>query len=268
MIGQQHQRPFQQRSNAHRKNGTDKSTSPFFCDPCDQGFYNENQYTTHLSQHIKCHKRNCSFSACARVMKLHKLKCGSKAPYMVESPEEIANYLKERAKHFPTKENIEKKERDKLEKIAEMKRLNEQKERNQEEDCEDNQPKKGATRFQRSGKFRGGRLQRGGFQRQGKKKFSQRDNHCDQKRRTGGNFYLKATPLLNKLLPNEMEEEQDIILECLSYFVKNNFFLCSSQHTTQEQVMENNSEFPESDQTPNQNRREEEKKVTDELVHT
>jgi len=167
-------------------------------------------------------------------MKLHKLRCGSNAPYLVESPEEIANYLKERAKHYPTRTNLERKEREKrerLEKLAELRKLDPTKEGHQQESGQDNDLRR-RGRFQRGGKF-----QRGGFQRYGKRKFSSRDQHDNDRKGKSGNLHLKATPLLQKLLSKEMEEEQDVILECLSYFVKNNFFLCS-EHTSQEQQMQ------------------------------
>jgi hypothetical protein len=81
----------------------------YSCDACERSFTNKIQYQAHLSSHIKCSVPGCEFAASHRVMKLHKLAHTIPNFGKKETPEEIAKYLEERKRRYPTKENIQKK---------------------------------------------------------------------------------------------------------------------------------------------------------------
>jgi hypothetical protein len=82
----------------------------YSCDSCEKTFHNKVQYETHLSTHIKCPFPECTFTACHRVIKLHKFVHSIPNYGKRETPEEIAKYIEERKRKYPTKANIQKKQ--------------------------------------------------------------------------------------------------------------------------------------------------------------
>lgn len=114
--------PTQTKSKSKSKKKSKKSNGPsrvnpnsvienvtYSCDSCERTFQNKIQYETHLSTHLKCPFSECTFSASYRVMKLHKLAHSFPNFGKKETPEEIAKYIEERRRRYPTKENIKKK---------------------------------------------------------------------------------------------------------------------------------------------------------------
>lgn len=102
---------------------------PQRCVPCEKNFPNESQYKAHLEQHVTCPQ--CSFAAAKKVVTKHiqtdhavyvKNDAGIAASStdkqydadhetvqslrIMESPEEIAKWIEERKKRWPTEDNI------------------------------------------------------------------------------------------------------------------------------------------------------------------
>ncbi|KAJ3408251.1 hypothetical protein HDV05_005067 [Chytridiales sp. JEL 0842] len=95
------------------------------CTPCDKTFSVPLQYKNHMSSHKKCPL--CDFSAMGKVLALHEVEehgevmSGDKPKKarVEEDPEDVARWIAERKKRYPTDENIQKKE----EEAAEKKKL-------------------------------------------------------------------------------------------------------------------------------------------------
>ncbi|KAI8908860.1 hypothetical protein DFJ77DRAFT_132907 [Powellomyces hirtus] len=82
------------------------------CIECDKSFHQKSQYVTHCATHIKC--EHCDFMASKRVVKIHEedehaaLIEGLKPAFVsTDSPEEIAKWIADRKKRYPTDANIE-----------------------------------------------------------------------------------------------------------------------------------------------------------------
>eukprot|EP01116_Phalansterium_solitarium_P007298 TRINITY_DN19913_c0_g1_i1.p1 TRINITY_DN19913_c0_g1~~TRINITY_DN19913_c0_g1_i1.p1 ORF type:complete len:473 (+),score=93.94 TRINITY_DN19913_c0_g1_i1:344-1762(+) len=86
-----------------------------FCDPCEKEFWNELEHANHVKMHVQCEHEGCEFTASKKVVVLHALTLHTdnerlkKLMQPLESPEEIAAYIAERKKAFPTKEAVAKK---------------------------------------------------------------------------------------------------------------------------------------------------------------
>ncbi|KAJ3159907.1 hypothetical protein HDU86_001171 [Geranomyces michiganensis] len=87
----------------------------FRCEGCDKGFQIESQYRTHCETHVKCD--HCDFQASQRVVRTHaetehaEILEGAKPAYVSkDSPEEIAQWIADRKKKYPTEANIQAKQ--------------------------------------------------------------------------------------------------------------------------------------------------------------
>ncbi|CAD2213384.1 zinc finger protein [Angomonas deanei] len=83
---------------------------PFFCQPCQRGFYSEEKYTAHRDTHLYCDVPGCHFtcrSHKAYKMEEHKdlLHNRPDAPNL----EDTSKYLEQRKRRFPTSENVQSK---------------------------------------------------------------------------------------------------------------------------------------------------------------
>ncbi|XP_077588675.1 FMR1-interacting protein NUFIP1 [Stigmatopora nigra] len=82
-----------------------------FCDTCDRGFKDLEKYETHLSQHVKCSVRECSFTAHEKIVAFHwrNTHAPGRKSIKLDTEEEISKWREERRKNFPTLQNVEKK---------------------------------------------------------------------------------------------------------------------------------------------------------------
>lgn len=116
-----------------KKNKPNKRDLPencaFYCDVCDRGFKTEEKLKEHTDGHEKCKEEGCSYIAAPKLVQLHVQNHHytglAKKIWSVESQEDIAKWIKERKKNFPTAANIEKKKALEAEKKARGEVLNE-----------------------------------------------------------------------------------------------------------------------------------------------
>ncbi|KAI8822601.1 uncharacterized protein EV422DRAFT_524684 [Fimicolochytrium jonesii] len=87
-----------------------KPPAPFSCENCEKTFEVESQYRTHCKQHVKCSE--CEFEASKKVVRgheeeVHAIVDGVKRTFVSkDTPEEIAQWIQERKKKYPTEANI------------------------------------------------------------------------------------------------------------------------------------------------------------------
>ncbi|KAI8812084.1 nuclear fragile X mental retardation-interacting protein 1-domain-containing protein [Cladochytrium replicatum] len=79
------------------------------CDNCEKQYSTRNHYEAHLATHVKC--TQCDFEATKKFLTLHEEEMHPRINLRVslESPEEIAQWIEERKRNYPTNENILKK---------------------------------------------------------------------------------------------------------------------------------------------------------------
>ncbi|XP_050306782.1 FMR1-interacting protein NUFIP1-like [Anthonomus grandis grandis] len=84
----------------------------FACDTCERDFYTQEQFDKHMSEHRTCNLDGCTFTAHEKIIEKHIRMQHSTGLFekikKINSPEEIAKWIEERKKNYPSKENIEK----------------------------------------------------------------------------------------------------------------------------------------------------------------
>ncbi|GIX98104.1 nuclear fragile X mental retardation-interacting protein 1 [Caerostris extrusa] len=92
---------------------------PFACDTCDRSFCTTDQLNLHLSEHIKCDKPNCQFTAHPKVVAIHqKLQHDTGYAEIINKlndDEDAIKWREERKRRFPTAENIRKRKAEQAE---------------------------------------------------------------------------------------------------------------------------------------------------------
>ncbi|XP_047108606.1 nuclear fragile X mental retardation-interacting protein 1 [Schistocerca piceifrons] len=151
--------------------GTCSKDGSHYCETCDRSFRSEETLTEHLSQHQTCGLEGCQFTAHAAVVMRHvemqhATGLYSKISAITDKPEDIAKWISERKKRYPTKENIEKQKKEREEKMKRGERLEDQK-----------------TRFNPDFSVRRGRRNesRGSLHMRGKRSASRADNTINTK---------------------------------------------------------------------------------------
>eukprot|EP01059_Diplonema_ambulator_P002612 TRINITY_DN12233_c0_g1_i2.p1 TRINITY_DN12233_c0_g1~~TRINITY_DN12233_c0_g1_i2.p1 ORF type:complete len:515 (+),score=90.24 TRINITY_DN12233_c0_g1_i2:52-1545(+) len=83
----------------------DKKEYPFYCEPCDKGFYTNKRYLEHCEEHIYCPEPGCNF-LCRKDYKLelHKILLHDRNNVNLEDTQA---YLEARKKRFPTRERVQ-----------------------------------------------------------------------------------------------------------------------------------------------------------------
>lgn len=90
--------------------------NPLHCAPCDKTFVNAAQLATHAATHVQCSV--CAFKAAKKVVSLHEEEIHGRIDVEVppqyrvgklDTPEEIAKWIEERKKNYPTEANVARK---------------------------------------------------------------------------------------------------------------------------------------------------------------
>lgn len=91
-----------------------ENTETFYCEACDRDFFPQFKYLEHMSQHKTCNIDGCKFTAHEKIIAVHVRMQHSSGLYdkirNIESPEDIAAWIEQRKKRFPSKENIVKRQ--------------------------------------------------------------------------------------------------------------------------------------------------------------
>ncbi|KAJ3334207.1 nuclear fragile X mental retardation protein interacting protein 1 [Blyttiomyces sp. JEL0837] len=127
----------------------------FTCDNCEKSFNNEMRYNAHLQTHKKC--TMCDFTASAKIVSIHEDEAhvaGVKVPAVKEDPEEIARWIAERKKRWPSDSNIARKKGEEEERRRNKNKRNAEEGENGDEDNDNLSSNK--RRNMDSGKGRGG----------------------------------------------------------------------------------------------------------------
>lgn len=191
----------------------------FRCETCDKSFKDQKKYDEHMKSHVKCVHEGCSFSAPRQFMKHHELLHKNNMAKPLETPEEIAKYIEERKKRFPTRERIEQKKKEEEEKKKLM----------NDTDKISTKKKKPCIYFKKGNCRFGDECS---FQHIKKR---QRPNNFDDSDEDSEDFYPKSRNKLrkpkpvssSKLIQNivktaEMKEIK-AILQCIHFIVERNF---------------------------------------------
>ena len=82
-----------------------KDDWPFYCEPCDKGFYNKKRYDDHCDEHIHCPVPGCNF-LCRKEYKLelHQVLLHDRNNVNLQ---DTAKYLAERKRRYPTMARVE-----------------------------------------------------------------------------------------------------------------------------------------------------------------
>ena len=146
----------------------------------------------HVDDHEECSHFGCGFSACAGVMKEHRLIHSERVQkWMSMTPEEIEQWRAERRRNWPTEENVKRKEE---EKKAEA----ESKKRNRQEDDKEEEEEGKAPAAKRMN----ARQQHQQQQQQEKRMKPQRPS------------------LLRSLFTAERNVEADLLIQCFEHWVE------------------------------------------------
>ncbi|ERL91552.1 hypothetical protein D910_08882, partial [Dendroctonus ponderosae] len=84
----------------------------YACDTCERDFYSKYQFDKHMSEHRTCNLEGCTFTAHEKIIEKHIRMQHSTGIFekikKLNNPEDIAKWIEERKKNYPSKENVEK----------------------------------------------------------------------------------------------------------------------------------------------------------------
>nr|CAI5862080.1 unnamed protein product [Callosobruchus analis] len=106
----------EEQSEAWEVFGCETDSDIFYCDTCDKEFHNESTYNSHTSQHRVCNLDGCTFTAHEKIIEKHVRMQHATGLYdkirNINTPEDIAKWIEERKKKYPSKENIAKRQQE------------------------------------------------------------------------------------------------------------------------------------------------------------
>jgi len=224
------------------KPAVDTECTQRYCEACDREFTSQTDFAAHVAAHVPCPVRGCNFQGARRVVNIHveEAHSSSKKGVVSDTPEDIARWIAERKKNFPSRANIERKEKEAQEKAQQKAQEKPadtpgaNKRKNPDSDQQGARSTKLCRKFASSGRCRYGEkchfvhaprpchnFAKGRCKHGDKCKFSH--NKSDPQSQQP-----KSKPsLLAKLLSSEIESERTMILQCLRHLVRSNFFLDS-----------------------------------------
>lgn len=82
------------------------------CDVCDRHFFTTSQYQKHKREHKTCGIDGCTFTAHGKIVEKHIEMQHRTGLYdkirNISTPQDIAEWIEERKRKYPSKENVEK----------------------------------------------------------------------------------------------------------------------------------------------------------------
>ncbi|XP_067007836.2 FMR1-interacting protein NUFIP1 isoform X2 [Anabrus simplex] len=110
-----------------KKTEVSETEDEFYCVTCDRQFKSAELLTIHEAEHETCGRDGCTFTAHPKVVAKHIEVQHNTGLYKkignLDTPEAIAQWIADRKKNFPTRENIERKKLEKEEKFKRGERL-------------------------------------------------------------------------------------------------------------------------------------------------
>ncbi|XP_046675407.1 nuclear fragile X mental retardation-interacting protein 1 [Homalodisca vitripennis] len=91
----------------------EKKEGDFYCETCDRSWKTQEMLEEHVSQHEVCGRDGCTFTGHPKVVQKHvelQHDTGLYQRIVADNPDDIAKWIAERKRRFPTKENVQKKE--------------------------------------------------------------------------------------------------------------------------------------------------------------
>ncbi|ORZ31183.1 hypothetical protein BCR44DRAFT_1442925 [Catenaria anguillulae PL171] len=111
--------------------GGGRAKPTFQCEPCDKTFPSASQLRSHLDTHVNCSQPQCTYQASQRAVKFHEMEAHGMhqedgdqgeillpAHIKLDTPEQIAQWIADRKKRYPTDANIAAKAADQQARLA------------------------------------------------------------------------------------------------------------------------------------------------------
>ncbi|KAJ3325159.1 hypothetical protein HDV06_004916 [Boothiomyces sp. JEL0866] len=194
------------------------------CENCDKEFNNITVYEQHMAAHKKCD--HCDFIAIPKVLATHEqdehgINVEIKVP-MLNTEEEIAAWIAERKKNYPTKENVKEKnekfqlKRDRGDVIIETGKLKKQKTVSLRSDLAEKSDSELVNDSDRVCKyFLKNRCRRGDS--------CQFKHESANTNTTNISEVEERKPLLDMLLANDIRRDRNKVLQAIRHIIKNDF---------------------------------------------
>ena len=96
--------------------GSGSNSNSFACDACNRTFWNKDDFEKHKKQdHSPCPYPGCSFTAHEEAVEQHFANTHARGIHLkLDTPEDIKKWREDRKRKFPTRQNIELKEQERL----------------------------------------------------------------------------------------------------------------------------------------------------------
>jgi len=235
----------QQNKNTNKPKKANKRELPennaFYCEVCDRGFKTEEKYDEHCGTHVTCSVDGCKFMAASKLVEIHfsNFHATGLDKKVSNSLDDVAKYIDERRKNFPSKASVEKKAT--LEELKESQGVlltTEQFGKLAKKSNLTASQQVHRKKLREEGEREGNNENEEKDKKKENKKNKNNNNKNKRNKREGNNSpgnqqslsqvalrQKNARPtLLQRLLADEIRHERNLLLQCVRYCVQNAFF--------------------------------------------